>query len=370
MLLDLSFDQLKQALVDAGFENYRAAQLFDWIYKKACLDPAKMTNLNPSLRTWLQGSGLSLLELVQRQDSSDGQTFKFLWKLRDDQLVESVLIEAPDRLTLCVSSQVGCAARCAFCASGKEGLLRNLSAGEILEQFIRVQAFLLSTGRHLTNVVFMGMGEPLHNLDAVVQTINTLSSDKAAHFSPRRMTVSTVGIVEGIHTLRELDLGIQLVLSLHGPTHDIRKRIIPIARRYPLAEVMAACDRYSATTKRDLTYEYTLIEGINDAIEHAHQLADLLENRQCTVNLIPYNPIVGIRLKRPSREAIEAFREVLESRSINHTCRYTKGVDIAAACGQLALKKNSGIPQIVDGCEALEEDFSEKVFDTKLTVLG
>lgn len=344
MLLDLTLSQLKDKLIEQNLEPYRAKQIFEWIFKKNCMDPSQMSNLPLDLRQWMEPH-LKALFLVHTQNSHDGQTHKSLWKLHDANLVESVLIEAPGRQTLCVSSQVGCAARCAFCASGKEGLLRNLSPAEIFEQFTRTQEALRAQGRSLTNLVFMGMGEPLHNYEALVQVIQTLTSPEGAHFSARRITVSTVGISENMYRLADDDLGINLVLSLHAPNQDIRKRIIPIARKYPLEEVFKACDYFSQKSGRDITYEYTMLEGINDAPEHARELADLLGDRQCTVNLIPYNPIEGLKLKRPSKNAIEDFREVLDERGINNTCRYTKGVDIAAACGQLALQKSDSKQQ-------------------------
>lgn len=337
-LLDWDLTTLKTKLIEEGFEGYRAGQIFDWVFKKSCLDPEQMTNLSQPLRAWLKGR-LEALNFVHEEASSDGQTTKTLWRLHDGMMVESVLIEAPDRFTLCVSSQVGCAARCAFCASGKQGLIRNLSTAEILEQFIRTQKQLSERGHHLTNLVFMGMGEPLHNLEAVVPTIRRLIDPKGAHLSTRRITVSTVGVVEGIDKLAEEDLGVNLVLSLHAPNQEIRRKIIPMAKQYMLEDVLAACDRYSEKSGRDLTYEYTLLAGWNDQPEHAEQLAELIGDRQCTVNLIPYNPIEGLKLARPEREVIEEFRAVLDARGVVNTCRYTKGVDIAAACGQLALRK-------------------------------
>lgn len=341
ILSDLSLEELSNWLKSIEIPAYRARQIFDWTYKKFELDPAKMLNLPLALREKLQIQFKRGLELKETQNSSDGQTCKFLFRLHDGQLIESVLIEAPGRYTLCVSSQVGCAARCSFCASGKQGLIRNLSTGEILEQFIEVANFLQKEGKSLTNLVYMGMGEPLHNYDAVVESIRRLTSPQGTHFSSRRITVSTVGVIEGIERLEKDDLGIHLVLSLHAPNHETRKKIIPTSRQYPLEVILAACDSYSKTTGRDMTFEYTMLEGYNSSTENARELADLLQNRQCTVNLIPYNPIPGMNFTRPSTESIEAFRAVLTDRGINHTCRYTKGVDIAAACGQLALRKKS-----------------------------
>jgi 23S rRNA (adenine2503-C2)-methyltransferase len=356
-LLDFDLASLKTTLVEAGFEAYRAAQIFDWVFKKHCIDPDKMTNLSAPLRAWLKEKPKALTK-VQDETSLDSQTTKTLWRLHDGAMVESVLIEAPGRFTLCVSSQVGCAARCSFCASGKQGLIRNLSTAEILEQFVNTQSKLAEKGEHLTNVVYMGMGEPLHNLEAVISTIKMLVDPKGAHLSARRITVSTVGVIEGIDKLAEADLGVNLVLSLHAPNQEIRKKIIPLARQYDLADVLAACDRYSEKSGRDLTYEYTLIAGWNDQPEHAEELVELVGKRQCTVNLIPYNPIDGLKLERPETEVIQEFRYILTEGGIINTCRYTKGVDIAAACGQLALKKQPQIKENVNSPFKIIEESS------------
>jgi 23S rRNA (adenine2503-C2)-methyltransferase len=253
--------------------------------------------------------------------------------------VESVLILSGGRRTVCVSCQVGCPARCAFCASGKEGLKRNLSAGEIVEQVLHIDRHLKEKGERVCHIVFMGMGEPMENYDAVVKAIQILNAPWGLNISQRRITVSTVGVVEGIQRLAKEELKVNLVLSLHAPNQHIRKKIIPYARKYPLEEILIAMDEYSVATKRDITYEYTLLSGINDRAEHAEELARLLKGKQCTVNLIPYNPVDGLRLQRPQRDEIESFRAILEEAGINTTWRYTKGKDIAAACGQLALQK-------------------------------
>jgi 23S rRNA (adenine2503-C2)-methyltransferase len=339
-LCSFNKEELKQWFLAKGHRPFLSTQVLDWVYKKGSTSFEEMTNLKKELRQELEEClYFPTLEKVSEQKSSDNQTTKTLWKLRCGSFVESVLIEAPDRQTLCVSSQVGCPARCAFCASGKEGLQRNLECAEIVEQVLLTQSSLAKKGLKLTNIVFMGMGEPLENYSNVVKAISLLCDEELFNFSKRRITVSTVGVVEGIYRLAESDLKVNLVLSLHAPNQKIRQKIIPYARKYDLNDILKAMDVYAAKTKRDLTFEYTLIAGINDKIEHAHELADLLKDRQCTVNLIPYNPVLGLRLQKPKMEVVQAFQAALEERNIITTCRYTKGDDIAAACGQLALQK-------------------------------
>lgn len=323
-----------------GEKPFRAAQIFDWIYAKGAASFDSMTNLSKPLRQKLSEEfAFPVLKCVRTQHSEDGETIKFLWELKDQRKVESVLIMSGDRRTVCLSIQVGCPARCAFCASGKEGLKRNLSAAEVVEQALLIDRFLREKGERVSHIVFMGMGEPMENYDTLVQTIEILNSPDALNISQRRITVSTVGVVEGIQKLAKEPFKVNLVLSLHAPNHHIRKKIIPYARKYPLEEILIAMEEYADLTKRDITYEYTLLDGINDKEEHAQELADLLRGKQCTVNLIPYNPVDGLNLRRPEKEAIETFRFTLVEAGINTTWRYTKGKDIAAACGQLALQQ-------------------------------
>jgi len=272
------------------------------------------------------------------------ETFKFLWQLHDGQLVESVLICSGERRTVCVSSQVGCPAKCAFCASGKQGFFRNLSAGEIVEQIVQINVWLKNRGERVSHVVYMGMGEPLKNYSAVIASIRLICAPELLNISQRRVTVSTVGIVDGIKQLSEEDLKVNLVLSLHAPNQKVRLKIIPYARKYPLEDILEAMDGYAAKTKRDITYEYTLIAGINDHPDHAYELGHLLQGKQCTVNLIPYNPVAGLKLKRSDKQAIKSFRSVLYGLKIVNTCRYTKGDDISAACGQLAIQESKAQP--------------------------
>ncbi|MBS0627794.1 MAG: 23S rRNA (adenine(2503)-C(2))-methyltransferase RlmN, partial [Verrucomicrobia bacterium] len=298
-----------------GEKSFRAKQIWEWVYHKLVPNWDLMTNVSLEFRKLLaEHFILDSLQLQSMQESKDGQTIKFLWKLEDEKLVESVLIFAPGRRTVCVSSQVGCPARCAFCASGKEGLLRNLSRVEIFEQVYRIEKWLLHTAKQerVSNIVYMGMGEPLENYEEVVSSLNWFCDPLRLSFSERKITVSTVGVVEGIYKLMESDLKVNLVLSLHAPNQHIRKKIIPYARRYALEDVLEAMRKYAHTTKRDITYEYTLLAKINDQVEHAEELAALVLGDPCTVNLIPYNPVEGLHLQRPEKEVIDLFRETLE----------------------------------------------------------
>lgn len=342
---ELTYDELVSWLKSKEEHAYHAKQLMDWVYKKGVFAWDEMSNISKTLREKLKSSvKLPVLQLVRVQPSTDLETYKFLWKLSEGSFVESVLICSGERRTVCVSSQVGCPARCAFCASGQQGFKRNLRPAEIVEQVLHINKWLADKNERVSHVVYMGMGEPFKNYDSVVQSINLISNENGLNISQRRITVSTVGVVEGIKRLANEGLKVSLVLSLHAPNQHIRQKIIPYARKYPLEDIMEAMDDYAQKTKRDITYEYTLISGINDHPDHAHELSHLLHGKQCTVNLIPYNPVAGIRLKRPEKKAIKSFRSVLFGSRIPNTCRYTKGDDIAAACGQLALQE-----QVVSG---------------------
>ena len=337
---ELTPSDIAAILLEQGGKEFQATQFIDWVYRKHVLDWDAMTNLSKDLRQNLSKKiKLKVLELIRVQESDDNETFKFLWKMRDGSLVESVLICSGKRRTVCVSSQVGCPAKCAFCASGKNGFFRNLRPAEIVEQVVQTNAWLMPKGETVSHIVYMGMGEPLKNYDPVVHSIRTISDPAFLNISQRRITVSTVGIIEGIKRLTLEGLKVNLVLSLHAPNQKIRMKIIPYARKYPLEDIIQVMDEYAHKTKRDITYEYILIAGINDHPDHAHELAHLLHGKQCTVNLIPYNPVEGLRLKRPDKKAVKNFRSVLFGSKIVNTCRYTKGDDIAAACGQLALQE-------------------------------
>lgn len=336
----LSLTECQNWMEENGEKPFRAAQIFDWVYAKGASSFEAMTNLSKPLRQKLHDEfSFPVIKCIRKQYSDDGETIKFLWELPDQRKVESVLIMSGDRRTVCLSIQVGCPARCAFCASGKEGLKRNLSVAEVVEQALHIDRYLREKGERVSHIVFMGMGEPMENYDTLVSVIGLLNSPDGLNISQRRITVSTVGVVEGIKKLSLEQFKVNLVLSLHAPNHHIRKKIIPYARKYPLEEILIAMDEYANLTKRDITYEYTLLDGINDKDEHAQELAELLRGKQCTVNLIPYNPVDGLNLRRPEKDAIETFRAILVEAGINTTWRYTKGKDIAAACGQLALQQ-------------------------------
>jgi 23S rRNA (adenine2503-C2)-methyltransferase len=336
----LSIEELVAWMHEQNEPSFRAKQIFEWLWKHGICDVKKMSNLSLRLRETLSSTFIMQpLELISREESDDGETTKFLWKLFDGKMVESVLIRAPRRSTVCVSSQVGCPVRCAFCASGKAGFVRNLYAEEIVCQVLAIQCEEASQNNRITNVVYMGMGEPLLNYEAVTASLRYLSDPAFFGMSQRRITVSTVGIVENIKRLAQDGFGVNLALSLHAPTQEIRQKLIPYARQYSLDDIMEAVDYYHASTGRDITYEYILLSGVNDRMEDAKVLSALLRSRQGSVNLIPYNPIPGLTLVRSTLKDIEAFREYLDRMGIVNTCRYTKGKDIAAACGQLAMRQ-------------------------------
>ncbi|MCB1148621.1 MAG: 23S rRNA (adenine(2503)-C(2))-methyltransferase RlmN [Chlamydiia bacterium] len=338
----LTLSEMQAWFLSAGEPAFRAKQLFDWVYRKSELNLSKMSNISDGCKQKLSAAfALPGIGLKRFTWSDDKETVKFLWELSDGRLVESVLIYSGARRTLCVSSQVGCPARCAFCASGKKGLLRNLSTSEIVEQVAQVNHWLADKGEKISHIVFMGMGEPLCNLEAVVKAIRILTDGDSFGLSQRRITVSTVGIVEGIYALMQEQFKVSLVLSLHAPNQHVRKKIIPYARKYEIEEIIRAVEEYARVTKRDPTYEYILIKDFNDRVEHARELAALLKGKQCSVNLIPYNPVDGLKFERPSLTEVNAFRKVLDSANIVNTCRYTKGDDIAAACGQLVMHEEN-----------------------------
>ncbi|MDJ0651594.1 MAG: 23S rRNA (adenine(2503)-C(2))-methyltransferase RlmN [Simkaniaceae bacterium] len=332
--------EIKKFIENEGKKAFRASQLFDWVYQKGITDYKEMLNLPANFRTLLKEKlSLGLLKLQTIENSKDGETAKFLWKLSCGRFVESVLISSGDRRTVCVSSQVGCPARCAFCASGREGLIRNLTPAEIIEQVVLINHHLIQKGERVSHLVFMGMGEPLENYSSVVRALKIFIDPELFKFSPRKITVSTVGMVPHIKRLMQEGIKVNLALSLHAPNQKIRKKIVPYARKFSLEEVLQSVRDYAKVTKRDITFEYVLIDGVNDQQEHAEELADLLERQQCCVNLIPFNPVYGTSLKRPEKARVESFRNTLIHRGMRSTWRYTKGKDIAAACGQLALKK-------------------------------
>jgi 23S rRNA (adenine2503-C2)-methyltransferase len=298
-----------------------------------------MTNIPPGLRDVLAAeSPLSLLEPARAVATEDGETIKTLYRTRDAQVLETVLMLYPNRATVCVSCQVGCAVGCAFCATGLMGLARNLGAGEMVAQVVGAAREARQRGRELTNIVMMGMGEPLQNYAETMKFIGIVHDPEGLDIGARRITVSTSGIVPKIDALASEPLQLNLAISLHAPDDELRSQLVPINRRYPIAALMASIDRYIARTGRRVSFEYALMRGINDSERTAIELAALVRNRLCHVNIIPLNPVDVLPYERPDPEGIDRFADILRAAGIPTTVRYSRGLDIDAACGQLRAK--------------------------------
>lgn len=342
-LPDLTYEQLREFLTSWGEPPYRVDQIWRWLYHSLATDFQEMTNLPKELRERLaEVADLATMKPLEERVSADGSTRKVLFALRDDQTIEGVLMHYERRHTACISTQVGCPFGCVFCATGQSGFVRNLTAGEIVEQVLFFARFLRAKGQKLTNVVFMGMGEPLANYEATWQAIQTLNHGDGFNLGARRMTISTVGLVPGIRRLAEERLQIGLAISLHAPTDELRNKLVPINRRYPLAQLMAACRHYVERTGRRISFEYALIHGVNDSPEQARQLARLLDGLLCHVNLIPLNPIPESPHRPSSRDRILAFQAELNRLKVPNTLRVERGVDIQAGCGQLRSQRVRG----------------------------
>jgi 23S rRNA (adenine2503-C2)-methyltransferase len=341
-LYDLSLDQLT-ALVEGWDEpTYRARQVWEWLYQKLVVDPAEMHNLPMSLRRLLSQAGeVGRLGVVARQVSSDGKTEKRLFQLSDGETIETVLMGYERRNTLCISSQVGCAMGCLFCATGQMGFRRNLTAGEIIAQVLTFERELRSTGKRLTNVVFMGMGEPLNNYDSVLEAVRRLTDPTGFSFGARRITVSTIGLPRQIRRLAGEGLQVGLAISLHGATDADRRRLVPAARRWSLAEVLEAGQEFAQRTGRRITFEWALIQGENDSPEQAHALGSLISGMLCHVNLIPLNPTGAYPGKGSEPSRVRRFQEILVGYGVGTTIRLRRGVDIQAGCGQLRQRMGS-----------------------------
>jgi 23S rRNA (adenine2503-C2)-methyltransferase len=341
--LDLTPEDWDAWVRQHDLPGYRSGQILDWIYGKRVSGFREMTNLPEALRGKLEADFLfSLPEVVREQGSAD-TTRKFLLRMGMGDLVEAVLIpaspalygEASDRRTLCVSSQVGCAYGCKFCASGLDGWKRNLSAGEIVAQLLLAEKL---SGEKVNNIVFMGMGEPLANLDHLLRAIAILSSPRGLGIGTRHLTVSTSGLVPGIRKLAETPGQVRLAISLHGATNEIRDLIMPVNRKYPLPDLLDACDYFNRHKKQFVTFEFILIRDINDSNEQAEKLAGIVKPLRAKVNLIPYNRVEDLPWERPSVRRQEEFLSILKKSGVAATLRREKGHDIAAACGQLRLQ--------------------------------
>ncbi len=330
-----SLDQkgLEQSVKELGLPAFRAKQIYQWIHEKLVTDFDQMTNIAKPLREQLKERYiLTVLEPVDVKVSQIDGTRKYLFRLADGNVIESVWMKYHHGNSVCISSQVGCRMGCRFCASTLDGLERNLTAGELLDQVYRIQSL---TGERVSNIVIMGAGEPMDNYDSVVRFLHIITEEHGLHISQRNITVSTCGIVPGIRRLAEEKLQITLALSLHAPNDRIRKSLMPVTNRYPIQEVLKACDYYYEQTGRRLTFEYSLVKGVNDNLDEAKALTALIRNMHGHVNLIPVNPIKERDYQQSNQKAIVDFKNYLEKNGINVTIRREMGRDINGACGQL-----------------------------------
>jgi 23S rRNA (adenine2503-C2)-methyltransferase len=333
-LLELSSEELLAWLRARGQPPLRARQLRRWVLQGRATSFGAMTDLPRSLREELAAAFAPLGTRVDRHLTSRDGTHKLLLRLRDGNVVECVLLREADRRTVCVSTQVGCGMGCVFCASGIGGVVRNLSAGEVLEQLVQARN-LLPAGERLTHVVIMGMGEPLANLDALLDALAVATAPDGLGLSARHVHISTVGLPAKIRRLADLGKAYHLAVSLHAPNEELRSRIVPTNEKTGLAAILDAADYFYAKTKRQVTYEYVLLRDVNDRPEHAAQLARLLRGRQAHVNLIPFNDVAGLPYRRPTPQALADFVAALRGAGISVKVRKRKGADIDAACGQL-----------------------------------
>ncbi|MBE9223006.1 23S rRNA (adenine(2503)-C(2))-methyltransferase RlmN [Cyanobacterium stanieri LEGE 03274] len=337
VLLGKSLPELTDWVQQQGQPSYRGKQLYQWLYQKGARSLLDITVFPKQWREENQNQDIGRSHIDYHNTASDG-TKKYLLKLKDGLIIETVGIPTAKRLTVCVSSQVGCAMGCDFCATGKEGFTRNLQAHEIIDQILTVQE---DFNQRISNVVFMGMGEPLLNLPEVVKAIQSINQDVG--IGARNLTVSTVGLPRKIIELAEHKLQITFAVSLHASNQKLRESLIPGAVHYPLSQLLADCKEYVNTTGRRVTFEYILLSGVNDLPENAHELARQIRGFQTHVNLIPYNPISEADYQRPSPERIKQFTQILEQQKIAVSVRYSRGLEADAACGQLRSNKSRKI---------------------------
>jgi 23S rRNA (adenine2503-C2)-methyltransferase len=335
-LLGLGPEELARVALSLGEQPYRGRQVADWIYRRGVLDVASMTNLPLSFREALaHGYRIGSMEETGRRETPDRMTRKIALRLESGGVIESVFMSTPTRFTFCLSSQYGCGFACRFCATGRMGRGRNLTSGEIVEQAFRLRAEL-PPGVQDYNVVMMGMGEPLENYDAVLKALGLITDPHLGGISPKRITISTVGLVPYIYRLADEAPRYRLAISLHAATDELRTKLMPVNRTFPLEQLLRAVRHHVEKTGRRVTFEYILIEEINDEPADASRLVRLVAQLPCKINLIPYNPIGPGKFKRPSPERIQRFADYLRPRVPAVTVRYSQGVEIGAACGQLA----------------------------------
>ncbi|MDX1412929.1 MAG: 23S rRNA (adenine(2503)-C(2))-methyltransferase RlmN [Candidatus Promineifilaceae bacterium] len=352
-LYDLSREQLGILLAGWGYSDYHAAQLWQGLYQQQVSAPGELKELRPDLLERL--SAETYLDILSEDvvvDSSDGFTRKYLLRLVDGQSIETVLMTFKGRTTACVSTQVGCAMGCVFCATGQMGFRRNLSAGEIVAQVLHVSRVLHAQDERLRNIVLMGMGEPLHNYEATMKALEIIMDHNGLAIAPRHITLSTVGLVPGIKRLADEDRPFRLAVSLHGATDSERQALVPPARRWPLAELIAACHYYCEKRKRRIFFEWALIAGENDKAEQAHALGALIMGLDAHVNLIPLNPTSGFYGQPTHSQDAKHFQSILAQYGIPSTVRQRRGIDIAAGCGQLRSDQLANDSLTLRGSEA------------------
>ncbi len=338
-LLGMSLGELDSFVVRQGEPSFRAKQIAQWIYERGVTSFDEMSNLSKGLRQKLtEGATLYSSTIIRRAASNDG-TVKLLLQWPDASTSECVMIPSEHHVTACISSQVGCPVGCRFCASGLDGLQRNLTAGEIVEQVLRVRAETTAMGARLSNIVFMGLGEPLANYNQVIAAVRIINAEWGINIGARKITISTVGLPKQIRMLAEEGLQLNLALSLHAPTDELRRELIPWAEQISIAELSDACRYYYETTGREITLEYTLLGGTNDMPEHARELAHFAKGLRCNVNLIRYNPVDPLPYQRPTAESAEQFQQALRRHGVNSHIRRSRGLDVDAACGQLRRKQ-------------------------------
>jgi 23S rRNA (adenine2503-C2)-methyltransferase len=342
-LANLERAELETALEEAGHKRFHARQIFRWIYRRGITNVAAMTDLSRDLRAALAADfTITTPQIATRERSVDG-TEKFLLQLGDGRQIESVFIPDTPSMTFCLSTQVGCAMACSFCLTGKMGLVRNMTAGEIAGQ-VRVLAGALDLRDRKFNIVLMGMGEPLHNYDETMRALRILNDEHGFAMSPRRMTLSTVGVLPALDRMAREPIMPNLAISLHAPTDALRGTLVPLNRKYGVMDIVAACKRFPLSKRSRITFEYVLLAGVNDSPDDARKLATLLSSVKSKVNLIPLNPATGIPFERPSDATVDRFAQILAERGLVVSVRKSRGRDIRAACGQLIVEGQKRSP--------------------------
>ena len=334
-LFDYSLEELENLLVDGGYKKFSASQIFDWVYKKLTLDFDSMSNISKELREYLKKEMSLELPTITKKEVSEDTTVKYLFNFKDESKVEGVLMHHPYGTSYCISSQVGCNMGCAFCASGLKKKSRDLTSGEMVSMIIKT---MLDSNERISHIVIMGTGEPLDNFDNVIKFIKIVNAPKGLEIGIRHITLSTSGLAPKIKELADKGMGINLAISLHAPTDDLRMRLMPIDKAYKINEVIDASNYYFEKTGRRITFEYLLLEGVNDSMYYADKLVELVRGMNAYINLIPYNHVDEFEFKESNSKNVDRFYNQLKSRGINVTMRHKMGDDIDAACGQLRSK--------------------------------